>query len=147
VLATLVQSGNHHFREGFLREGIMAKLTTDQYVALRAARLTHLTLTFAIMFSGSVANMALILAFGASAGTPARLALAALVVATAVYSILGVKSALDDLKSLSTDALDQLTGSAFGDYLARIPVAMFNGLTGILNLAIAATQLATIFSA
>jgi hypothetical protein len=125
----------------------MAKLTTDQYVAARAARLTHLTLTFAIMFSASVANMSLILAFGAGAGTAARLALAALVVGTAVYSILGVKSALDDLKSLSTDALDALAGSAFGDYLSRIPVAMFNGLTALINLAIALTQLATIFSA
>jgi hypothetical protein len=123
----------------------MAK-TIDQYITACSACHAHLVQIYTIMFFAAIANTFLILTFAGSAAAMAKLALATLVVAAAVYSTLAVKSALDDLKAAATDAQDGLAGSAFGAYLAQIPVGFFNATSAVLNLLIAATQLGTIFS-
>ena len=124
----------------------MAKLSLEQYVAARSARLGHLGLTYKITFFTSVANMFLILSFGPSAGTAAKLALAVLVAATGAYAILAVRSALDDLKALTEDALDELAGSNYGARLKQIPIGLFAVVSAICIVAIVVTQLLTILS-
>ncbi|TLX15770.1 hypothetical protein [Rhizobium sp. MHM7A] len=125
----------------------MAKLTTDQYVAAVAARLAHLTQTYAIIFFASIATMFAILAYASSAGLAARFALATIVVANTVYGVLATKSALDDLKAMLADAVDDFSGSNFGAQLKQIPTALYTGTSFILVLAMGVTQLWAIISA
>ncbi|TGS56662.1 hypothetical protein EN826_032795, partial [Mesorhizobium sp. M1D.F.Ca.ET.183.01.1.1] len=105
----------------------MAKLTVDQYMAGAAARLGHLTQTYAIIFFANIGTMFAILAYGPSAGLAARLALATIVVAITVYGVLATRSAMDELKAMLDDAVDDFSGSRFGAHLKQIPVALFIG--------------------
>lgn len=125
----------------------MAKLNVDQYVAAVAARLAHLTQTYAIVFFASIATMFAILAYASSAGLAARIALATIVVANTVYGVLAAKSALDDLKAMLDDAVDDFSGSSFGAHLKQIPMALFTGVSVVLVLAMGVTQLWAIISA
>lgn len=125
----------------------MAKLSADQYVASVAARLAHLTQAYAITFFTSVATMFAIFAYAPSAGLAAKFALAAIVVAITVYGILAPKAALDDLKAMLDDAVDDFSGSSFGARLKQIPTALFTGATIVLVLAMGVTQLLAIIAA
>ncbi|MDX8477478.1 hypothetical protein RFN28_03165 [Mesorhizobium sp. VK24D] len=125
----------------------MAKLTVDQYLAAAAARLAHLTQTYAITFFASIATMFAILAYAPSAGLAARFALATIVIAITVYGVLAAKAAMDDLKAMLDDAVDDFSGSRFGAHLKQIPTALFIGVSVILMLAMGATQLWAIISA
>lgn len=99
----------------------------DQYLAAAAARLAHLTQTYAIVFFASIATMFAILAYASSAGLAARFALATIVVAITVYGVLAAKAAMDDLKAMLDDAVDDFSGSRFGAHLKQIPAALFIG--------------------
>ncbi|MGK9204390.1 hypothetical protein KXS15_24670 [Sinorhizobium meliloti] len=125
----------------------MAKLNVDQYVAAVAARLAHLTQTYAIVFFASIATMFAILAYASSAGLAARIALATIVVANTVYGVLAAKSALDDLKAMLDDAVSDFADSSFGAHLKQIPMALFTGASVVLVLAMGVTQLWAIISA
>ncbi|RVE81623.1 hypothetical protein [Sinorhizobium meliloti] len=125
----------------------MAKLDVDQYVAAVAARLAHLTQTYAIVFFASIATMFAILAYASSAGLAARIALATIVVANTVYGVLAAKSALDDLKAMLDDAVDDFSGSSFGAHLKQIPMKLFTRISDVLVLAMGVTQLWAIISA
>lgn len=125
----------------------MAKLNVDQYVAAVAARLAHLTQTYAIVFFASIATMFAILAYASSAGLAARIALATIVVANTVYGVLAAKSALDDLKAMLDDAVGDFADSSFGAHLKQIPMALFTGASVVLVLAMGVTQLWAIISA
>ncbi|PII37609.1 hypothetical protein T190_32270 [Sinorhizobium meliloti CCBAU 01290] len=82
-----------------------------------------------------------------SAGLAAKFALAAIVVAITVYGILAPKAALDDLKAMLDDAVDDFSGSSFGARLKQIPTALFTGATIVLVLAMGVTQLWAIIAA
>ncbi|UCI10421.1 hypothetical protein [Mesorhizobium sp. B1-1-8] len=125
----------------------MAKLTVDQYLMTAAARLAHLTQIYAIIFFASIANMVAILAYGPSAGLAARVALATIVVAVTVYGVLAAKAAMDDLKAMLDDAVEDFSASRFGDHLKQIPVVLFIGVSIIFVLAMGVTQLWAIISA
>ncbi|MER8753521.1 hypothetical protein NKH57_30730 [Mesorhizobium sp. M1050] len=88
-----------------------------------------------------------ILAYAPSAGLAARFALATIVVAITVYGVLAAKAAMDDLKAMLDDAVDDFSGSRFGAHLKQIPTALFIGVTVILVLAMGVTQLWAIISA
>jgi predicted DNA repair protein MutK len=111
----------------------MAKLTLDQYLTTAAARLSHLTLTFAITFFTSVATMFAILAYGPSAGLAAKFALATIVITITVYGLLAAKSAFDDLKAMLNDSVDDLSGSSFGAHLKQIQWPLFTVTSAILT--------------
>ncbi|PBB40202.1 hypothetical protein CK222_29595 [Mesorhizobium sp. WSM3866] len=125
----------------------MAKLTVDQYLMAAAARLAHLTQTYAIVFSANIATMFAILAYAPLAGPAARFALATIVVAVTVYGVLAAKAAMDDLKAMLDDAVDDFSGSSFGAHLKQIPTALFIAASVIFVLAIGVTQLWAIISA
>ncbi|MER8887471.1 hypothetical protein [Mesorhizobium sp. M0816] len=125
----------------------MAKLTADQYLAATAARLAHVTQTYAITFFANIAIMFAILAYTSSAGLAARFALATIVVSITAYGVLAAKAALDDLKAMLDDAVDDFSGSSFGAHLKQIPTALFTGASTILILAMGVTQLWAIISA
>lgn len=118
----------------------MAKLTVDQYVEAVAARIAHLTQTYAITFFSSLATMFAILAYASSAGLVARFALATLVVAITVYGVLASKAALDDLEAMRDDAVDDFSGSRFGARLKQIPTALYTGASILLIVAMGVTQ-------
>lgn len=125
----------------------MSKLTTDQYVAATAARLAQLTQAYAITIFANIATIFAILAYASSAGLVARIALATIVVAIAVYGVLAAKAALDDLKAMLQDAVDDFSGSSFGAHLKQIPTSLFTGASVVLILAMGITQLLAIVSA
>lgn len=125
----------------------MAKLTADQYVAATSARLAHLTQTYAITIFASIATMFAIFNYASSAGLAAKTALATIVVAVTVYGVLAAKSALDDLRAMLEDAVDDFSGSSFGAQLKQIPTALFTGASVILVLAMGVTQLWAIIAA
>lgn len=125
----------------------MAKLTVDQYAGLAAARLAHLTQSFAITFFTNAATMFAILAYGTSAGLAARFALATIVVAVAVYGLLAAKAAFDDLKAMLDDAVDDFSGSKFGAHLRQIRWPLFTGASAILTVVMGVTQLWAIIAA
>ena len=99
-----------------------------------------------LSLSVSTANMFAILAFAGTMGGTAKLAMAVLVITVTVYGVLAVKSALEDLKAMGDDALEELSGGKFGVYLKQIPIGMFIAISVVLFLAIGATQLLAIFS-
>src|SRR4051812_39794013 len=124
----------------------MAKLTVDQWVAAATARLTNLTQTFAITLFAGTASMFMILSYAPSAGIAARFALATLVLAAVVYGVLASKAALDDLKAMAEDVVDDLSGSGFGAHLKHVPFPLFTGSSVILIVAVGLTQLWVIIS-
>jgi predicted DNA repair protein MutK len=125
----------------------MAKLTVDQYLTTAAARLSHLTLTFAITFFASVGTMFAILAYGSSAGLAAKFALATIVITITAYGLLAAKSAFDDLKAMLNDAVDDFSGSSFGAHLKQIQWPLFTVTSAILTIAIGVAQLWAIVAA
>ncbi|WEJ11735.1 hypothetical protein N0Q90_21650 (plasmid) [Sinorhizobium sp. M103] len=88
-----------------------------------------------------------ILAYASSAGIAARIALATIVIANTVYGVLAAKSALDDLKAMLNDAVDDFADSIFGAHLKQIPMALFTGVSVVLVIAMGVTQLWAIISA
>jgi hypothetical protein len=128
----------------------MAKLSVDQYLTTAAARLSHLTLTFAITFFASVATMFAILAYASSAGLAAKFALATIVITITAYGLLAAKSAFDDLKAMLNDAVDDFLGQqlwCFGAHLKQIPWPLFTVTSAILTIAIGVAQLWAIVAA
>ena len=95
---------------------------------------------------GIVANLWIVLAYGAAANTPAKIAILLSIIAVALLSSLPARSLFGDIAALRTDVASAHSNTSYGRELASKPVALFVSLTIGFNVLVAAVQAWALFS-
>lgn len=95
----------------------------------RAARGNQFGIVFGVGFFGWAACLFFILAYGSTTGAAGRLAVAALIVIVTVYTALGGRAALREIKSINEDYSAACPGTKFATELGSVTMDLFIGLT------------------
>jgi hypothetical protein len=95
----------------------------------RAARGDQFGIVFGVGFLGWAACLFFVLAYGAAMGGAAKLAVAALIIIVTVYTALGGRAALREIKAVNQDYSAACPGTKFAAELGSVTMDLFIGLT------------------
>ena len=114
-------------------------------LASRAARGDQFGIVLLAGFFGWVACLFFILAYGAVMSGGARLAVAALVIIVTIYTALGGRAALREIKSVNEDYAAACPGTKFAAELSSVTMDLFIALTVGLSALVGLAQLWALF--
>ena len=110
-------------------------------LASRAARGDQFGIVFFAGFLGWAACLFFILAYGATMGGAGKLAVAALIIIVTVYTALGGRAALREIKAVNEDYAAACPGTKFASELGSVTMDLFIGLTVGLSSLVGLAQL------
>ena len=125
---------------------IATSFTADQHLKARATCLNHYSAAMATTFAVNVAHIFLIFAYAPAAPMLARMALAASIVAIALYGALAGKASLEEVKAVIDDHVEAMPGTRYGKSIGGLPIALFTMLTVTLVTVIGLLQLLALFA-
>jgi hypothetical protein len=114
-------------------------------LAARNARGDQFGIVLLAGFLGWAACLFFILAYGGAMGGAGRLAVAALVIIVTVYTALGGRAALREIKSINEDYAAACPGTKFAAELGSVTMDLFIGLTIGLSGLVGLAQLYALF--
>ncbi len=91
----------------------MAKLTVDQYIAIRGNQYNRAVASYAIVLGGMIGSVALSLAFGPAAGLPGKLLLLVAAAGIALYACLAIPAIWAEAGGLRREKPDGIAGTAY----------------------------------
>jgi hypothetical protein len=106
-----------------------SRFNTQIMMAARNARGDQFGIVLLAGFLGWAACLFFILAYGGAMSGAGRLAVAALVIIVTVYTALGGRAALREIKSINEDYAAACPGTKFAAELGSVTMDLFIGLT------------------
>jgi hypothetical protein len=106
-----------------------SRFNTQIMMAARNARGDQFGIVLLAGFLGWAACLFFILAYGGTMSGAAKLAVAALVIIVTVYTALGGRAALREIKSINEDYAAACPGTKFAAELGSVTMDLFIGLT------------------
>jgi hypothetical protein len=122
-----------------------SKYNTQIMMAARGSRGDQFGIVFGVGFFGWTACLFFILAYGGAMSGAGRLAVAALIIIVTVYTALGGRAALREIKSINLDYAAACPGTKFAAELGSVTMDMFIGLTIGLSSLVGLAQLYALF--
>jgi hypothetical protein len=111
----------------------------------RSARGNQFGIIFGVGFLGWAASLFFVLAYGAAMSGAGRLAVAALIIIVTVYTALGGRAALREIKAVNEDYAAACPGTKFAAELGSVTMDLFIGLTIGLSSLVGLAQLYALF--
>jgi hypothetical protein len=98
-------------------------------LAARGARGDQFGIVFGVGFFGWAACLLFVLAYGGAMGSVEKLAVSALILIVTVYTALGGRAALREIKAVNEDYAAACPGTKFATELGSVTMDLFIGLT------------------
>ena len=111
----------------------------------RSARGNQFGIIFGVGFLGWAACLFFVLAYGGAMSGAAKLAVAAFIIIVTVYTALGGRAALREIKSINEDYAAACPGTKFAEELGSVTMDLFIGLTLGLSSLVGLAQLWALF--
>ena len=110
-------------------------LTIDQTIGVVFNRNNNFVWLIGITIFANIALLAMTVSFGPDLTIMTKMALAASVITVWINGALGGRAALEDIKALIDDFVEQSTDTHYSRQLAKHPMALFANLTtGLVSL-------------
>lgn len=124
----------------------MAGFNVDQHLKARHGRIHFWTIGNSATILAYIANMYLVLAYGASASMPAKISLATLIISVTIYAILSSNSNMKELMAIHDDTVKELSGTNYQKNYSDMPIGTFKQLSALIYSAVGLTQLWALFA-